>query len=148
MKNKLAKPGMADPTLTLKEIDQQIAQLRDQAAHIVTSEKPGVVARIKDAIAYYGITAAELGFGERSKPGRTQPARAGTPAKRGKAATADQAAEPAASVAVGAPAPKGRVVGRIKFKDDAGHTWSGYGPKPQWFVAALASGKTPQDLAA
>ena len=41
-----------------------------------------------------------------------------------------------------------RAAGRIKYKDDAGHTWSGYGPKPKWFTEALASGKTEADLRA
>ena len=30
---------------------------------------------------------------------------------------------------------------------DASDTWSGRGRKPRWFVAALASGKQPEDLA-
>ena len=30
---------------------------------------------------------------------------------------------------------------------DASDTWSGRGRKPRWFVAALAAGKQPEDLA-
>ncbi len=30
---------------------------------------------------------------------------------------------------------------------DAAETWSGRGRKPRWFVAAIASGKSEQDLA-
>lgn len=30
---------------------------------------------------------------------------------------------------------------------DSSDTWSGRGRKPRWFVAALAAGKTPEDLA-
>jgi len=30
---------------------------------------------------------------------------------------------------------------------DSSDTWSGRGRKPHWFVAALAAGKTPEDLA-
>ncbi len=29
---------------------------------------------------------------------------------------------------------------------DASDTWSGRGRKPRWFIAALASGKQPEDL--
>lgn len=29
---------------------------------------------------------------------------------------------------------------------DASDTWSGRGRKPRWFVSALASGKSPEDL--
>lgn len=35
-----------------------------------------------------------------------------------------------------------------KYIDGAGNAWSGRGRKPQWFVAALAAGKTPEDLVA
>ena len=30
---------------------------------------------------------------------------------------------------------------------DAGQTWNGRGPKPKWFKAAIAAGKTPEQLA-
>jgi DNA-binding protein H-NS len=35
-----------------------------------------------------------------------------------------------------------------KYKDDAGHSWSGRGPKPGWFKDALAAGKSLAQLAA
>ena len=38
--------------------------------------------------------------------------------------------------------------GGVYRSDDAGHTWSGFGPKPGWFKQALAAGKTPESLAA
>ena len=36
----------------------------------------------------------------------------------------------------------------VKFKDDQGHTWGGIGKRQDWFKAALAEGKTPEDLLA
>jgi DNA-binding protein H-NS len=30
--------------------------------------------------------------------------------------------------------------------EDSSETWSGRGRKPRWFVAALAAGKSPEDL--
>ena len=36
----------------------------------------------------------------------------------------------------------------VKFKDDKGNTWGGMGKRPGWFKAALASGKTPEELLA
>jgi DNA-binding protein H-NS len=36
----------------------------------------------------------------------------------------------------------------IRYRDDAGHAWSGRGPRPGWLKAALASGKSLEDLAA
>lgn len=35
-----------------------------------------------------------------------------------------------------------------KYKDDQGNTWSGRGSQPRWLVAALASGKKLESLAA
>jgi len=36
----------------------------------------------------------------------------------------------------------------MKFKDDQGHTWGGMGKHPDCFKAALASGKSPENLLA
>ncbi|PZQ01928.1 MAG: histidine biosynthesis protein [Variovorax paradoxus] len=110
--------------LTLKELDQEIAKLQQQKAAIYTAERTDVIARMKEAVAYYDITAADLGLGGTGKKARTVPA----------------------SVAV-AEKP-GRGAGRVKYKDDAGNSWSGFGPKPRWFVEALAGGKTEADLRA
>jgi DNA-binding protein H-NS len=33
-----------------------------------------------------------------------------------------------------------------KYRDEAGNTWTGRGKRPNWFLQALATGKTPQDL--
>ena len=30
----------------------------------------------------------------------------------------------------------------VKYKDDAGHTWTGVGQRPRWVVAALLAGQT------
>jgi DNA-binding protein H-NS len=43
---------------------------------------------------------------------------------------------------------KGKKSSAAKYSDGAGNAWSGTGRKPRWFVAALAAGKTPEDLAA
>ncbi|MFT3721100.1 H-NS family nucleoid-associated regulatory protein [Pseudorhodoferax sp.] len=125
-----AKFTTTDPTVTLKEIDQEIAKLQEQAAAIVAAEKASVIVRMKEAIAYYGITVADLGLGKAAEP---KP-------------KSTKAKEPAAAAP---PAKKPRAgAGRIRFKDDAGNTWSGFGPKPRWFTEALASGKTVEDLKA
>lgn len=109
---------------TAQEIDAEIAKLQEEREQLREAEKAGVVARMKEAIAFYGITAAELGLGVATRKER-------------------------ANKASQAKAPKtGRVTGRIKYKDDAGHVWSGYGPKPKWFTEALAGGKTEADLLA
>jgi DNA-binding protein H-NS len=117
--------------LTLKEIDQQIAQLQEQAAKIRETEKADVIGRMQEAIGYYGITAAELGLG---------------PARQGKKSPKSSAAKPT-KLAVAAKQPRAGA-GRVKWKDDAGHSWTGFGPKPRWFAEALAAGKTVDELKA
>jgi len=60
---------------------------------------------------------------------------------------------PAAKAAVNGSAPAtGKAAGKkylsaVKYRDDAGHEWSGRGPKPTWVKDALAAGKTLQDIA-
>ncbi|RCW72405.1 H-NS family nucleoid-associated regulatory protein [Pseudorhodoferax soli] len=148
MKNRRtsAKPSMAEPTETLKEIDQEIARLKERAASIIASEKAGVIERIKEAIAYYSLTAAELGLGAQGPAGkRGKSPKAARPAKVSARAVGDSAG--ASSTAT--PVKKTRAgAGGVKYKDDAGNSWSGFGPKPRWLTEALAGGKTLDDLKA
>lgn len=111
------------------QLMKQIDVLRHQAESIKRKEVEGVVKRIKEAIAVYGLTAADLGLagsgaGAARAPGLKR--RGAAPSQAGKSA---------------------KVPGKPKYRDDAGHAWSGKGPRPGWFKAALASGKTLEDLA-
>ena len=114
---------------TFLQVQKQIEQLQREAEQLRKKEADGVLSRIKEAIAVYGFTAADLGVGK--KPGR--------------AAVADKSAakktrkpKKAAVAATGAP----------KFKDDQGNVWSGRGPRPAWFKAALEAGKSADELLA
>lgn len=109
---------------TLERIQKEIAALERQAESIKQREVKDVIARIREAIAFYGLTATDLGLSGRGvRKARTRPA-----ARKGKAAA--------------------RTPGQVKYRDDAGHSWTGHGRRPQWFIDALASGKKPEDLAA
>lgn len=109
-------------TKTLVQLQKQIAALEQKAEALKRKEAEGVIARIKEAIAHYGLTAADLGL-------------AG--AKRGPKPGAKRAA-----------AKKKKPAAKAKYRDDQGHSWTGHGRRPQWFVAALAAGKKPEDLLA
>ena len=111
---------------TLAALNAQIAALQAQADALRDKEVAEVIAKVKDAIVHYGLTAADLGF--RKAAGNVV---GGKPAKNGRES------------AVAKPAPKA-----VKFEDDQGHTWGGIGKRPEWFKAALAAGKTPEDLLA
>lgn len=111
--------------LTYQDLQAQINALQTQAEEVRRQEVAEVVARIRDAVEHYGLTAADLGFG-----GKARAAGAAVGGKRGRKA---------------GPARK-KAIGVIRFRDDAGHSWTGHGKRPQWFKDALASGKTADDL--
>lgn len=81
---------------------------------------------MKEAIAYYGLTARDLGLGAPGSP----KAESAKPAKKKASRKAGKAKQP----------------GTIKYRDAAGNAWTGVGRKPNWFVDALAAGATPESL--
>ncbi len=111
--------------LTYQDLQAQINALQTQAEEVRRQEVAEVVARIREAVAHYGLTAGDLGFG-----GKARAAGAAAGGKRGRKA---------------GPGRK-KVVGVIRYRDDAGHAWTGHGKRPQWFKDALEAGKTPDDL--
>ena len=119
-------------TKSYAQIVKQIEVLKADAEKIRRKEVEGVVGRIREAITVYGLTAEDLGFTPKAKPGPKPKAKGtGTAApakKRGRKA----AAKPAAVV---------------KFRNEAGGTWGGRGKRPQWLRDAINSGKTLADFA-
>ena len=117
---------------TLAALNAQIAALQVQADALRKKEVAEVIARVKDAIVHYRLTAADLGFGKAAgNVGKLPAAVGGKPAKKKRKNAAVRSAGKA-----------------VKFKDDQGHAWGGIGKRPDWFKAALAAGKTPEDLLA
>lgn len=41
-----------------------------------------------------------------------------------------------------------KVAGKVKYRDDQGHSWTGMGPKPRWLKDAVTAGKRLEDFAA
>jgi len=115
---------------SLAQLQKEIAALQRQADEIKHKEVKDVIARVKEAISFYGLTAADLGLGAKRgrKPGSVT-AKKATRAGRG-----------AGKKKSGA--------GKIKFRDENGNTWTGHGRRPQWFIDAMAAGKTAEQLAA
>ena len=106
---------------TYASIQAQIARLQAEADSLRKKEIAGVVARIREAIDHYGITAAELGLTARGRLGK------GT------------------SVAERVKAP---AQGGAKFSDGQGNVWGGRGPRPAWLREALAAGRQLEEFAA
>ena len=113
-------------------MNAQIAALQAQADALRKKEVAEVAAKVKDAISHYGLTAADLGLATGARKNAKLPATGG-----------DKPASKQRKKA--GPKPAARTV---KFKDDNGNTWGGMGKRPAWFKAALASGKTPEELLA
>lgn len=111
---------------TLAQIQSQIDKLQKEAQALRAKEISGVVARIKEAIAHYGLTPQEL-FGESAGQKTRGKAAKSSTRGAGKSAAKKPASPP-------------------KYRDEAGHTWTGHGKRPNWFKAALAAGKTAADL--
>ena len=111
---------------TYVQIQKQIEALQREADKVKRQEVDEVIARMKEAIRVYQLTAADLGLESRG------PVRRGmTMKKRGR------------------PAGNGRANGAstVKYRDESGNVWGGRGPRPQWLREALGAGKSLQDFA-
>ena len=105
---------------SLDKVLAQIEQLQRQADALRKKEIAGVVARIQEAIEHYNLTPEEL-FGSSGSRGRRSGGRNEAPAGR-------------------------RKTGAAKYQGPEGQTWTGVGKRPRWFVEALQSGKSAEDL--
>jgi DNA-binding protein H-NS len=121
---------------TYAQIQAQIRKLQQEADALKSKEVAGVVARIQAAIAHYGLTAQDL-FGKDTRAAKPQAT--GKRAKLARTVTPVKTAKPAKPANPPAAA---------KYQDEVGHRWSGIGKRPNWFKAALASGKTAAELLA
>jgi DNA-binding protein H-NS len=113
-------------TKTYVQIQKQIESLQREADKLKRKEIDDVIFKIKEAINVYELTAADLGF-EGKGGSRRGPAakKRGRPAAKG----------------------KGKGAAAAKFRDEAGNTWGGRGPRPLWLRTALGAGKSLQDFA-
>ncbi len=109
------------------QVVKQIESLQAEAEKLRQAEIDGVIERIRGAINFYKLTAADLGL----SPSRVSSASAGanSPFKR-------KGRKPSG--------PKAPAV--VKYRNDSGGTWGGLGKRPQWLRDALADGKTLADF--
>lgn len=114
---------------TYAQVVKQIETLQQEADKLRRQEVEGVVARIREAVRHYGLTAADLGL---APAAARKTKAAGKPVAKTRRKSAKTKAKPARAV---------------KFRDENGRTWGGIGKRPQWLRDALAAGKTLQDFA-
>ena len=149
---------------------QGIEALKRQAEERRKKEVAGVVSRIRKAIEFYGLTAADLGLGSGSAKKKAGKAGGGAvkysdgaghswsgrgprpgwlreALANGHSLEQFQQGPATAKKAASGRAKKGRKGARsAKFRDAAGNTWGGMGKRPQWLRDALASGKRLEDF--
>jgi DNA-binding protein H-NS len=151
---------------TYIQLMQQIDKLQKQAEELRRGEIDGVVRRIREAIAAYNLTAADLGLtvgapavaaAAPRKAAAPMTAVAATgggmlgdfPTNKGKAAKgAKYATGPKAGKKRKSPGTKAPAAPKVvKFRNDTGGTWGGLGKRPDWLRNALAAGKQLSDFA-
>lgn len=114
---------------SLSQVNAQIERLQQQAEALKAKELTGVIARMKEAIKHYGLTAADLGL------------------SKSRGAKAGAAGMTVAKNARKSAAKKGRA-GVIRYKSPDGlRTWTGHGRAPAWFKEALEAGASRESLA-
>lgn len=141
---------------TLAQIQAQIDKLNREAEAVRAKEVAGVVQRIQVAIAEYGLTAEDLGLVASRGPvrktrGAAPKSVAKSPAVKGaksKAKSVKPTATKKTAKAVKGVSAKAtpKPHGVIKYADGQGHTWTGVGKRPGWYLAALAAGRTTEEL--
>ncbi|MDE2611826.1 MAG: H-NS histone family protein [Burkholderiales bacterium] len=112
---------------TYAQVMKQIDHLKAEAERLRKQEINGVVERIREAIQFYNLSAADLGLGRgHAKPGPKAGAAKGRKRvlrRRGGAAKV------------------------AKYRDENGNTWAGRGKRPIWLHQALAAGRTLEEFA-
>ena len=97
---------------TYSAIKAEIAKLEKQAQALRNTEVSGVIAKIKEAIAAYALTAADLGLGRGTAKAARRPQ-----AKSSKKTST--------------------TIGVAKYRDPkTGKTWTGRGKPPAWIAGA------------
>jgi DNA-binding protein H-NS len=115
---------------TSQQIRQQIKKLELQADALARKEADDVLARIREAIAYYEFKPEDL---------------FGAPARATRKGRAPKAAAPKAAAPVKGAVKRKKIA--VKYRDPEGNTWTGRGSRPRWMVAALDQGKSIEDFA-
>lgn len=113
---------------TYTDITKQIDALQKEAEAVLKKEVAGVIGRINEAIAFYGIQVTDLTFPK---------AIGGSNGRRGQAGR--KAAKPGIKTEVKKAAKRAATSAQTRmYGDGKGHTWPGRGRKPKWLVNAMA----------
>ncbi len=106
-------------TMTRKQLEKLSADIDTALARVSKKEMKLALAAAEKAAKAHGFTLAEVLPGGRSE-------------QRSKSKTAETPNKPG--------------IPRFANPDDKTQTWTGKGRRPNWFIAAMQSGKSPDDL--
>jgi len=122
---------------SIAQLTEQMHRIQRQIEAAKAKEVAGVVARIQEAIAHYGLTSEDIfpPSGRQRLPKATK-----SPKPKNVRETKRPPAQEKKSKTAGVKLPP-------KFSDGAGSSWSGRGSTPRWLVDAIAGGKTKEDFA-
>lgn len=127
---------------TYEKLQRQIATLQAQADKLRRKEVDEVIERMRTAIAFYGITAQELGFSDGAAPVRTKAARGAAAKPAAKESVAGKRAGKHARKSAGRRGKSASASQEARYRDENGNAWVGRGKRPQWLRDALAAGRT------
>jgi len=132
------------------QLKNQIQKLQKEAEILRKRERTETIAKIKEAIAAFELTAEDLGLSGIKFSHRVR--KVGRKSKGGGTAAVKRPGRPAKS----APAPKAgrksaandkRSIVAPKYRDSAtGTTWTGRGKQPKWLAAAIKGGKKLEEF--
>lgn len=125
---------------TVSVIERDIQRLQKERDEAFAIEKRGVIARLKESIAHYGLTAVDLGLGAGGGE-NPKPVVAVSYAPQNKDRPLRVAAKPKTQ-----PRKRNPRASMPKYADGNGHIWTGVGKRPRWFLEALAAGVSEESL--
>ena len=132
------------------QLKNQIQKLQKEAEILRKQERNETVAKIKEAIAAFELTAEDLGLASTRFSRRVR--KVGKKSKDEGVAAAKRPGRPAKSAPTQGAGRKlavsdKRSVVAPKYRDSAtGTTWSGRGKQPKWLAAAIKGGKKLEDF--
>lgn len=126
----------------LLEAQAKAKEIEDKLNELRAAEKANVLARVKDDIREFGIALDDLR--DVLEVPVYRPTSGDGAAKRVRRTREQIEADKAAGV--GGADGRGKVAPKYKNPDNVFETWTGRGKQPKWVVAALAGGKTLEQL--